>query len=288
MCFFLKRQRVLNALRTDFEKIETKVKETIPILNEVIKENDWRSVKKRYIIRYANLNNGAANITSSAFLDIIVFAYIGDKKAIIVTEHINQCVKKISEYLKSQAQFKSKFHDILRNMILSFDTAAHSQNSDFKNWISELTVFALLCESDYYEILEVEKPLGNGKSADFSVRLSITQQILNFDVITYQNVNPSLHETSESINDFLNKRISNKYSEKMKGGAQSSCPEFRVLPIVEYKKGMENFDYQVNPSESLPIMAYFKNTTGKGAEYCLMDLNELCKELRSRKNPKAI
>lgn len=284
MCFFLKKQRVLNALKHKFDEIEKLVKDVIPMSDEFIGNKDWRGIKKRYISRYDSFNDGGFDISSSAFLDIIIFAHSGEVNACAVIYHIKKCVEIVSLYVKSRAQYKSALHAILRNMILSFDVNPNSKNSDFKNWISELTIFANLCQSCCLEILEVEKPLGNGKSVDFSVRLSTTQKVLDFDIITYQNIDPSLHPTSKSINEFINKRIYDKYSAKMENLPDGSYPEFRVLPIVEYQEGMEYFCYEIDSSKSLPIMAYFANIVDGQTEYCLINLNDLCAELRTRRN----
>ncbi|MBQ3187982.1 MAG: hypothetical protein IJB60_00905 [Bacteroidaceae bacterium] len=264
--------------------IEKLVKEVIPITDEIVDKKDWSKLKKRYINRYANFKHGSFNISSSAFLDIIVFAYNGDDKATSVIRHINECVNKISKYITCHTRFKSAFYNMIKNMIMSLDEKPDSKNSDFKNWISELTIFANLCENCHIEILDIEKPLGNGKSADFSVRLGDELCFLDFDIITYQNIDPYKHETSDTINAFLNTKISEKYSAKMKDLPDGSYTEFRILPVVEFREGMEIFCYKVDVSKSLPIMAYFSNIIDGQTEYCLMDLNEICVELRTRKN----
>ena len=288
MCFFLKKQRILDALNHSFDVIENLMKEVVPICDEFISKKDWCNIQRRYVNRYANFEVGTLNITSSAFIDIIVFARNGDTGSIAVISHIKECMELISSYVEAHTKFKSAYYDILKRMIVSFDSDPNSKNSDFKNGISELTIFANLCKSCCIEILDIEKPLGNGKSVDFSVRLSATLEVLDFDIITYQNIDPSLHATSESINDFLNKRIADKYTAKTTNLSDGSYPEFRVFPIVEYRVGMENFCYQVDPSKSLPIMAYFANTVDGKTEYCLMELNEACAELRTRRNIEAV
>lgn len=288
MCFLLKKQRVLDALKHQFDTIENLVKDVVPICDEIISKKDWRNIQKRYVNRYANFNVGTLNITSSAFIDIIVFAYNGDARAIAVISHVKKCIEIISSYVAIYTQFKSAYYDILKRMIVSFDSDPNSNNSDFKNGISELTIFANLCESCCLEILHIEKLLDNGKSVDFSVRLSSKTEVLDFDIITYQNIDPHQHETSDTVNTFLDKRISEKYSDKMKNLPNGSYPEFRVLPIVEYREGMEIFCYEVDSSKSLPIMAYFANTIDGKTEYCLMDLNDVCAELRTRRNIEAV
>lgn len=288
MCFLLKKQRVLNALKHQFDAIEQLIKEAVPICDEFISKKDWRNLQKRYVNRYANFKVGTLNITSSAFIDIIVFAYSGDARAIAVISHVKKCIKIIYSYVAIHTQFKSAYYDILKRMIVSFDSDPNSNNSDFKNGISELTILANLCESCCLEILNIEKLLDNGKSVDFSVRLSTTTEVLDFDIITYQNIDPHQHETSDTMNTFLDKRISEKYSDKMKNLPNGSYPEFRVLPIVEYREGMEVFCYEVDSSKSLPIMAYFANTIDGKTEYCLMDLNEVCAELRTRRDIEAV
>lgn len=288
MCFFLKKRRVLDTFKQNFEVIENLVKKTIPITDKIVGKKDWSKLKKRYINRYANFEDDKFNIISSAFIDIIVFAHNGDSKAVTVITHVKKCMEIISSYVGIHTQFKSAYYDILKRMIMSFDSDPNSKNSDFKNGISELSIFANLCESCCLEILYIEKPLGNGKSSDFSVKLSTTTEVLDFDIITYQNIDPSLHTTSESINKFLSERIADKYLAKTKGLPDGSYLEFRVLPIVEYREGMEIFCYEVDSSKSLPIMAYFANTIDGKTEYCLMDLNEVCAELRTRRNIEAV
>lgn len=288
MCFLLKKQRVLEALKHQFDTIENLVKDVVPICDEIISKKDWRNIQKRYINRYENFEDITFNIISSAFIDLIVFAYNRDPRANAVISHVKKCIEIISSYVAIYTQFKSAYYDILKRMIVSFDSDPNSNNSDFKNGISELTIFANLCESCCLEILNIEKLLDNGKSVDFSVRLSTKTEVLDFDIITYQNIDPHQHETSDTVNTFLDKRISKKYSDKMKNLPNGSYPEFRVLPIVEYREGMEIFCYEVDSSKSLPIMAYFANTVDGKTEYCLMDLNEVCAELRTRRNIEAV
>ena len=288
MCFFLKKRRVLDALKHKFDDVENLVKKVVPICDEFISKKDWRNIQKRYVNRYDNFKVGTLNITSSAFIDIIVFAYNEDARAIAVISHVKKCIEIISSYVAIHTQFKSAYYDILKRMIVSFDSNPNSNNSDFKNGISELAIFANLCESCCLEILDIEKLLDNGKSVDFSVRLSTKAEVLDFDIITYQNIDPHQHETSDTMNTFLDKRISEKYSDKMKNLPNGSYPEFRVLPIVEYREGMEKFYYRVDASKSLPIMTYFANTIDGKTEYCLMDLNEVCAELRTRTNMEAV
>ena len=288
MCFLLKKQRVLNALKHQFDAVEQLVKETVPICDKFISKKDWRNIQKRYVNRYANFNVSTLNITSSAFLDLIVFAYNKDPRANAVISHVKNCIEVISSYVGIHTQFKSIYYDILKNMIMSFDSDPHSKNSDFKNRISELTIFAKLCGACCLEILDGEKSLGNGKYVDFSVRLRDDLGVLDFDIITYQNIDPYKHEASDTINAFLDTKISEKYLAKTKNLPNGSYPEFRVLPIVEYREGMEIFCYEVDSSKSLPIMAYFANTIDGKTEYCLMDLNEVCAELRIRRNIEAV
>lgn len=281
MCYFIKRRKVLDSLRNNFRVIENQINEVVPCCASILKNKDWKKIQNRYIDRFACIDHGNTIISSSAFIDIIIIASNKDPLAMAVIYHVKECVKKISLYVESHPQFKSAFQNILRNMIMSFDQDVCSTNNDFKNWISELSVFTYLCQSPH-EIIAIEKPLGNGKSADFSCKISGSQEQYTFDVVTYQNIDPSLHQTSESMNEFLNKRISEKYSHKMQNISQDDHPEFRILPILEYKTGMEKFSYSVDSSKSLPAMVYFANTIDGKTEFCLMLLNDLCSELRTR------
>lgn len=279
---------VLNSLKTDFKEIKNKVKEVIPICDKGISRKAWDRIKERYIRRYSNLCDGSLNISSSAFIDIVVLAHTGDYNANAVICHVKDCVETVSSYVKTHPQFKSAYYNILRNIVMSFDETPNSNNSDFKNYISELSILSVLCKSSCFELQEIEKALDNGMSVDFYCKAIGSQKDIIFDVITYQNIDPSLHKTSETMNTFLDKRISDKYSTKMKKLHQGAFYEFRVLPIVEYKEGMENFCYKVDDSKSLPIMAYFANTIDDHTEFCLMDLNELCKVIRTSRNIQAV
>lgn len=174
----------------------------IPIRTSILTNKDWRKIQDRYVTRYESIVNGNTIISSSAFIDIVIRACNEEPLAMAVICHVKECVKKVSLYVESHPQFKNVFRNILRNMIMSFDQDVYSTNNDFKNWISELSVFSNLCHPSL-EIVAIEKPLGNGKSADFSFKISGSPELCTFDVVTYQNIDPSLHKTSESMNEFL-------------------------------------------------------------------------------------
>lgn len=283
MCYFIKRRKVLNSLRNNFRVVENQINEVVPCCKNILKIKDWKKIQNRYIDRFACIDHGNTMISSFAFIDIIIIASNKDPLAMAVTYHVKECVKKVCLYVESHPQFKSAFQNILRNMIMSFDQEVCSNNNDFKNWISELSIFSYLCHPSL-EIVAIEKSLGNGKSADFSCKNLESQTLYTFDVVTYQNIDPSLHQESESINEFLNKRISEKYSSKLVGLPQDVHPEFRILPVVEFQPGMELFTYNVDTSKSLPIMTYFSNTIDGQIEYGFMELNELCGRLRNTKD----
>ena len=267
-------------MQTDFGVIEQKIKDVVPIYTKILSKKDSKKIAKRYVTRYESIINGDMRITSSSFIDILALAHNGNELAIATINHVKKCVEIVGAYIASNQRFAPAYYNIIKNMIMSFDMDVSSKNNDFKNWISELSIFSKLCQESI-EIIDIEKPLGNGRSADFSCRILGSNELCTFDVVTYQNIDPSLHETSESMNQFLNKRILEKYSHKTQGIAQEDHPEFRILPILEYKAGMEKFMYSVDSSKSLPIMTYFANIIDGKTEFCLMSLNDLCNELRT-------
>lgn len=278
---------VINSLSNNFRVIENLINAVIPNCASILTNKDWKKIQNRYVTRYESIANGNTIISSSAFIDVVIRACNEESLAMAVICYVKECVKKVSLYVESHPQFKSAFQNILRNMIMSFDRDACSNNNDFKNWISELSIFSDLCQPPL-EIMAIEKPLGNGKSADFSCKILESQALYTFDVVTYQNIDPSLHQTSESINEFLNKRISEKYSSKMVNIPQEIHPEFRILPIVEFRPGMEQFTYNVESSKSLPIMTFFCNTVDEQTEYCFIGINELCENLRKTHNIESV
>ena len=267
-------------MQTDFGVIEQKIKDVVPIYTKILSKKDSKKIAKRYVTRYESIINGDMRITSSSFIDILALAHNGNELAIATINHVKKCVEIVGAYIASNQRFAPAYYNIIKNMIMSFDMDVSSKNNDFKNWISELSIFSKLFQESI-EIIDIEKPLGNGRSADFSCRILGSNELCTFDVVTYQNIDPSLHETSESMNQFLNKRILEKYSHKTQGIAQEDHPEFRILPILEYKAGMEKFMYSVDSSKSLPIMTYFANIIDGKTEFCLMSLNDLCNELRT-------
>lgn len=278
MCYCLKKYKLLKSLQTDFGVIEQKIKDVVPMYTKILSKKDSKKIAKRYVTRYESIINGDMRITSSSFIDILALAHNGNELAIATINHVKKCVEIVGAYIASNQRFAPAYYNIIKNMIMSFDMDVSSKNNDFKNWISELSIFSKLCQESI-EIIDIEKPLGNGRSADFSCRILGSNELCTFDVVTYQNIDPSLHETSESMNQFLNKRILEKYSHKTQGIAQEDHPEFRILPILEYKAGMEKFMYSVDSSISLPIMAYFANIIDGKTEFCLMPIEQLCKQL---------
>lgn len=281
MCYCLTKYKLLKSLKADFGVIEQKIKDVVPMYTNILSKKDSKKIAKRYVNRYESIISGDMRITSSSFIDILTLAYNGNELAVAIINHVKKCVEIVGAYIASNPRFAPAYYNILKNMIMSFDVDVSSNNNDFKNWISELSIFSKLCQESI-EIIDIEKPLGNGRSADFSCRILGSNELCTFDVVTYQNIDPSLHETSESMNQFLNKRILEKFSYKTQGIAQEDHKEFRILPILEYKAGMEKFMYSVDSSISLPIMAYFANIIDGKTEFCLMSLNDLCNELRTR------
>ena len=190
---------------------------------------------------------------------------------------LNTEVDKALHYAERHKQFKSRINSIIKQMICSMDVDVQSTNEDFKNWINELLVFNKITSNPDYEIIDMEYSLPNGKSLDYKLRSKPTNDYLYIEVCTIQNMNPADHEKDETINDYLNNRIKKKYESKISNLDSihsEGIVHFYILPIVEYKKGMEKFTFKVDKNIAFTPLTICKN----GENECLlMPLNDFLK-----------
>ncbi len=93
------------------------------------------------------------------------------------TNIINKEIDKALTFATTYPEYEYKVKNIITNMITSIDDI-HIQNlnEDFKNWINELFVLNFLLTCPNYTIVDMERRLSNGKSADYLFRHNTTNE----------------------------------------------------------------------------------------------------------------
>lgn len=246
--------------------IKNEVKEiiinSIPAFKNILSERDWKIVINNYLKRVDDIPSDSNDvINSSCLIDLIICSLNetdtakGNKETI---NAINVEINKALAYCNKHSYLLNKVNNLIRKSITEMDIDVTSPNSAFKNWVNELFVFNLLAEWDGYEIVDIERPLGNGKSCDFVCRNCNSEEIW-FEVLTIQRLSPSKQDKSATMNEFINNRIMTKFQEKTKGITNGNIPNIKILPVIEYIDGLERFNILLNSDIAIEPLAIMKN-----------------------------
>lgn len=200
---------------------------------------------------------------------------------------INTEIDKALAYVKKYPKYKDEVNNVITNMITSIDDVdVQNCNEDFKNRINELFIFNKLTTCIDYTLIDMERSLSNGKRADYLFKHNTTNEDFYIDVVTLQNIDPTKHETSETFNYFIKSRIQRKYDDKFCGVTEKGV--FRILPVIEYKEGMEKFNIETPKEISLPIITICNNIVDGNDCVSIMEINtflsQMCKQPQVGRN----
>ncbi|MDE6507807.1 MAG: hypothetical protein K2L04_05005 [Alistipes sp.] len=267
-------------LEADFQPIKNLITTHIPYANN-LRDREWNKIQSKYKDILEDILISQKVRKQHLFDFIIVSAHpdfdISSKYQYFI-KAINTEIDKALAFATTHPKYKYKVKNIITNMITSIDdNYIQNLNEDFKNWINELFVFNFLLTCPNYTIVDMERRLSNGKSADYLFRHNTTNEDFYIDIVTLQKIDPAKHETSETFNDFIKNRIQRKYDDKFGGVTENGV--FRILPIIEYKKGMEKFDVETPKEISLPIITICNNFVDGNDCVTIMEINRFLSQI---------
>lgn len=251
-------QDIQDNLSNNFEQLKSYLIKQIPSMGNILSVGDWDKLKKSYSKRYSNIT--VSNCLSSLyFIDYVIGkesandAYSTHCKGFISA--LNHEIEIAMRHCGQKPKLEKDITEMIRQMFITGDVDPTTGNSDFKNRLNELVVFNYLSNCDNIEVCSIEEPLENGKSVDFLVYHKIEKKNIGYEIVTMQNVDPTLQEDSVSMTQFLDDRIRRKYDDKINGlRSTGNIDKIYIMPIVEYKKGLEKFNMTSSLGYSTPIM----------------------------------
>ena len=271
------------------DKIQEIINESMPGFKTILSDKDWNKVIKNYLKRVNAIPSGCNDtIKSSCLIDFIICS-LGESDTAKANKEtikgINTEINKVLAYCDKRPSLLKKVKVTIRKSITEMDIDIATRNSAFKNWINELYVFNLLAGMDDYEIVDLERPFGNGKTCDFVCRDSKGDEIW-FEVVTIQGIDPSKQDDNITMNEFINERIMNKFKEKTEGILPNSIPNIRILPVVEYVDGLEEFDILLNSDIATEPFAVMKNNINGVVQTEFRPLSRFLPQIRAQLDKK--
>lgn len=275
----------MNYSQKNKQIIEKTITQSMPDFKNLFSGKELDKVIKKYLNRVNAIPLGCNDaIKSSCLIDLIICS-IGENETAKANKEtikgINTEIKKALTYCNNHPSLMKKVKDTIKKSFSEMDANIAKPNSAFKNWVNELFVFNLLAGWDGYEIVDIERPLGNGKSCDFVCRNSNGDEIW-FEVKTIQGLVPCKQDDSTTMNEFINERVMNEFEKKTCGILANNIPNIRIIPVVEYVDGLEKFDILLNSNISTEPFAIMKNNIDGVVRVELRPLNGYLAKLRNQ------
>ena len=267
------------------ENVKQVIIKHIPDSERVLSNKDWNEVVQSYIERVGNIPNDCNDmITSSCLIDLIICS-LGEtrinKSNKETVNAINAEINKAFVYCEKHPQFKSKVKNLVRRTIKEMDNNIGIRNSAFKNWINELFVFNMLTKMKNCEIVDIERPIGNGCTCDFVCKNSYNEEMW-LEVETIHHIDPSKQDNNTTMIGFINERVKKKYQDKIKDLTPEKIPNIRIMPIIEYVDGLEKFNIVLNSNISTEPFSIMKNNINGVVHVELRPLNEYLSHIRAQ------
>lgn len=278
------KEDIVYKLQNEFSVLKEFLTNTIPFIS-ILSKKEWKKLNQSYARRYSAMKE-FDTLNSSFFIDYAIGCRCSDEtfkeSCIRFIEALNNEIEITMNFCNQHPQFRNQIVSIITQMFITGDVDPTSGNSDFKNRLNELIAFNYLTNSDNLDLVSIEEPLINGKSIDFYFHHRIDNINVGFEIFTLQNVDSSLQEDDESMTEFLNQRIKRKYDDKTEGlKSLGNIDNLFIMPIVEYKEGMENFNLHSSLEYSTPIMTSALFNDGSKWSMELQEINSYLGKVRN-------
>lgn len=255
-----------------------------PLVKDVISRKDLSNFQKNFITKYEKLCDiDVEFITSNCLFERFVCSLNSDILGKQFANEINgicSAIIKALDFSKEKELIQKGIRDIVRNMILTIDVNPDNHNNDYRNRLNEILFFNWLSECENIEILSIEKQLGNGKSCDFECKHKDGTIIL-FEVLSINNIEINKQDNSQTFSDFVGKKVKEKFMDKTKN--IPNIPNIQIIPILEYKEGLEDFKITLNYEFCTQPYTVIKNTKESMIEIFLGNLEEISECICSQK-----
>lgn len=267
------------------EKVQQTIINCMPAFKYILSDRDWNRVIQNYLRRVDNIPKGYNGlITSSCLMDLIICS-LGEGKIAKANKEtiiaINDEICNALDYCDYHPQFKSKVKNLVRRTIKEMDNNIGIRNSAFKNWINELFVFNMLTKMKNCEIVDIERPIGNGCTCDFVCKNSYNEEMW-LEVETIHHIDPSKQDNNTTMIGFINERVKKKYQDKIKDLTPEKIPNIRIMPIIEYVDGLEKFNIVLNSNISTEPFSIMKNNINGVVHVELRPLNDYLSHIRAQ------
>lgn len=269
---------ILDKLENSFDVLWSEFSQFIPEAKEIIARGEIAKFGKKYAKRYKSLLDSRQElIKSSCLLDEFVSSLGNEEQNL---EFCNE-VKMIAETIQLASSNAKLFNrdsivkgvnDILKQMIITLDLDIAANNPDYRNRLNELLVFNWLCECKNLKITDIAYPLGNGKDCDFRCIHKDGTELL-IEVVSIQNIDLSKQDNAITFSEFINKKVETKFTDKTRD--LSDIPNLKILPILDYVKGIVEFAPTLDTAISFPAFTVVMNTLYGNNEILLTTIDSL-------------
>lgn len=268
--------KIYENLLYDFDKLWAKFVILFPIANEIIKNKEIAKLKESFAEKFKNLCDSNVDVmTSSCLFERYISTYNSSDPAKDFQSEvagIAHAIKRALVFSKGNETLTKKIKDIIKSMILTIDTDSCSKNNDYRNRLNEILVFNWLSEFENITVSYIEKDLGNGKSCDFECHHSDGSELL-FEVLSKNNLKVEKQDNSQTFSDFINQSVTRKFEDKTKN--LSTIPNLKIIPVLEYTEGLEDFNITVDARLAIPPLTVVKNTIKGKASILLVNLDDI-------------
>lgn len=269
---------ILDKLENNFDVLWSDFSQFIPEAKEIIARREIAKFGKKYAKRYKLLLDSRQElIKSSCLLDEFVSSLGNEEQNLEFCNEVKMIAETIQLALSNAKSFNTDsivkgVNDILKQMIITLDLDIAANNPDYRNKLNELLVFNWLCECKNLKITDIAYPLGNGKDCDFRCIHKDGTELL-IEVVSIQNIDLSKQDNAITFSEFINKKVETKFTYKTRD--LSDIPNLKILPILDYVKGIVEFAPTLDTAISFPAFTVVMNTLYGNKEILLTTIDSL-------------
>lgn len=269
---------ILDKLENNFDVLWNDFSQFIPEAKEIIAKREIAKFGKKYAKRYKLLLDSRQElIKSSCLLDEFVSSLGNEEQNLEFCNEVKMIAATIQLALSNAKSFNRDsivkgVNDILKQMIITLDLDIAANNPDYRNKLNELLVFNWLCECKNIKITDIAYPLGNGKDCDFRCIHKDGTELL-IEVVSIQNIDLSKQDNAITFSEFINKKVETKFTYKTRD--LSDIPNLKILPILDYVKGIVEFAPTLDTAISFPAFTVVMNTLYGNNEIILTTIDSL-------------
>lgn len=235
-------------------------------------------IGRKYAEKYKALcDSQQKTVTSSCFFDEFASSFSTREQAKDFND-LTICIAKVVKTALCNAvshpngSVHSKIKRTIKDLFVTMDKKPSSNNSDYRNRLNELLVFNWLSECENIEITDVAYRLDNGKDCDFMCKHKDGTNLL-IEVMSINNIDLSKQDNAETFSKLIGNKVQTKYKDKT--NRLDDINNLRIMPIIKYVEGIEDFAPTLDSTISLPAFTVVKNINDNNIELCLTPIEEL-------------